>query len=121
MYNGLSSLTVKSKSSNVPIESLIVKARDLNRRKRENRKARTQASRQAELAGREAMDDALKLVNGDVTSKGKLNVGAKPNSVFCGGNADSRGGVYRIQATKAPQFVMMFLPTSESNFKPQLT
>ena len=76
---------------------------------------RVLAARQAEALEREALDSALRLVHVDATSEGKLDVGPKLNSVLRGEDADSCGGVYRIRATKAPHFVMTFLPTSESN------
>ena len=85
-------MSQKAKASNVPIETLIVKTRDLNKRKRENRKARAVALRQANLAEHEVLDDALKLRCGDLCGKGKLNVGPELSSVFRGENADSRGG-----------------------------
>ena len=49
------SLTMKKKSQSVPIEQLIKKSCDLNKRKRDNRKARVQAKRQQEHDDDKAM------------------------------------------------------------------
>ena len=95
MYGGLSSLGVKSKSTNVPIEDSIVKARNLNKRKRENRKARVAELRSRELKDMEAMADAAIINSGcriRHVDNGNLNVEIKPSPVVCVREADSRGG-----------------------------
>ena len=113
----------KSKSTNVPIEDLIVKSRDLNRRKRENRRARAVALKLQEALDDEAMANSLGLDSGCSVGRvgnGNFDVKSKPSSVVRVRGDDSRGGVYRIRATKAPHFVTIFLPTSELKSKPPL-